>query len=431
MAGWAGRAAMRLLLIAFITGLALPAFAARQGLPRPLYQKLERAQRLLAAEKPAKALSLIEQARKQAHGNYANAVVLQNLGYAQLQLDRLSAATQSFQAALALEALPAETQQSLRYQLAQLLAAKGRSNQAIQLLESYLADARRPPLRAKILLGQLYAQAERWRKLPPLLKDVANRLSRRSDQERVLRLLVTAYRALGQQRRALRPLQTLVGWFPGKRDYWLRLAEAHLSLGQEADALSVLATAHLHGVLSRAGDIVLLASLYLRQGIPYQAASLLEQALAAEQLPASPANLKLTAQAWQMARDQQDAVAALRRSLAAQERLDLPLARQLLDTLLNAGQWQQAASLLRDMLAQQTVAEQPELALLLGVSEYRAGQLEQARAAFLGVAEKVGETDGSGKQARQWLDYLDYVSSGSELVMHSPVGTPGDFTSEK
>jgi len=148
-------------------------------------------------------------------------------------------------------------------------------------------------------------------------------------------------------------------------------------------------------------------------------------------LPASPANLKLTAQAWQMARDQQDAVAALRRALAAQERLDLPLARQLLDALLNAGQWQQAASLLRDMLAQLPVAEQPELALLLGVSEYRAGQLEQARTAFLAVAEQLGETDGSGKQARQWLDYLDYVSSGTEWAMHSPVGTLGGFTSEK
>lgn len=445
---WQTRLLLAAMLLALLAG-AWPAMAAKQGLSRPLYQKLERAQRLLAKDQPARAVSLLKQARKQAKGNYASAVVLQNLGYAQLQLQRFSAAAASFQAALELQALPENSQQSLRYNLAQILAANGRSAAAVRLLERYLAEAQRPPLRATLLLAQLYAMQERWRKLPPLLSGLAADLPRRSDQQRVLRLLVTAHIALEQPQQALAPLQTLVGWFPDRREYWLRLADAYLALQREADALSVLAAAHLRGALQRGEDISALATLYLRQGIPYRAAVLLQQALDDGQLPPSAANLKRIAQAWEMARAQQATVAALRRALgwelgqelgreraatpALEGGVDRDLTQRLLRVLQNGQQWRQAADLLQAMLPHASAGNRDRLALQLGISEYRAGRLQQARRAFVELAERDGiaavSDDTPPRQARQWLDYLDYVQA--ELPVESSVAVSAGLPDEQ
>jgi tetratricopeptide (TPR) repeat protein len=378
-----------------------------QGLPRPLYETLERAQQLLQDEHPQQALQLLKRAKRQARGDYARAVVWQTFGYVQLELERLADAARSFETALELDALPAASRDNLRWNLARVLARLGRQRRAIELLEDWLSRAAEPSLRPRLLLARLYIEVERYAEVPPLLKGLARRLPEPKDKERVYRLLVVAYTELGRYRAAIAPLKALVSWLPQRREYWLRLADGYLSLGRETDALAVLEAAYLQGRLQRSGELRSLARLYLRRGIPYKAGVLLERALAAGRLEPNPDNLRLLAQSWRLARERDKAIAALERLLDLAP--DADRARELAYLYLEGDSAEQAIRVLEQALRRSAEngdsQARDELWMLLGLAYVRRGQPEQGREAF----SRIDAGSRLGPQARRWLDYLEYL----------------------
>lgn len=405
-----------LALVCLITSLGVQ--AAGRGLPGPLYATLERARILLRDERPDQALKLLARAERQARGDDARAVVLQTRGYAEMDLERLSAAARSFQAALELDALPAEHRANLRYNLASLLARLGRPREAIRRLERALDLAGEAPVDpdVRLLLARLYIEVERYSKVPPLLKGMAREFRAAKDRERVYRLLVVAHSASGHYAAAVTVLESLLSDFPRRKEYWLRLADGYLSLGREARALAALEAAHGQGLLERGGELRSLAGLHLRQGIPYRGAEVLERGLNDGRLDPSIETLRMLVQAWGMARERDREIGALERLVSrfpGESRAAIRLAR----LFLQADAPERALEVIDPALLRTAEASdadhgdagvRDELWLLKGRAYIRNGAIGSGREAFARID---GDSPRAG-QARQWLAYLDYVSAG-------------------
>lgn len=392
-------AALALCLLA--TGLPMTA-AAGPGLSKSLYQALEKVRNRIQDGQAEQALALLKQVDGQARDDYSRAIVEQTYGYAWVELDKLEAAAKAFRRALELDALPESAQNNVRYNLAGILARTGKSAEARRLLEAYLATEKDPPVQARILLAQLYLEAGNYQASVRLLEQV--RAEQQQPDETVLLLLVSAYSEQKQLRRTLPLLQELIRIAPRRASYWQQLAAAHLSLGQDEQGLAVLESAYLQGLTLSTSQLQYLARLYLHQGLPYKAGRLIEKEMTRGHLNAASANRRLAAQAWQMARENEKAIATLQQAVADEEEPDL--FQQLVGLYLVDERWDDAARVLEQGIAKTSGEQKDRMLVTLGMVRYRQQRPQEARLAF----ERVSQGTGSPQdQAAQWLQYLDYL----------------------
>ena len=148
--------------------------AAGQSLSPSTYQQLTEVHGLIDQQAyDAAALALQRLLEDVQQGSYAKAVVLQTLGYVEVSREAYPAAIRALEQSLALQQLPDNTQQRLRYDLAQLYVEEHRTDKAVSILQTWFKQADTPPAEAYVLLGHAYAQQQQYRKaIPPLAKAI-------------------------------------------------------------------------------------------------------------------------------------------------------------------------------------------------------------------------------------------------------------------
>lgn len=377
--------------------------AAGPGLSKHLYQALEKVRGRIQDGQAEQALALLKQVDGQARDDYARAIVEQTYGYVWLDLDKPEAAAKAFRRALELDALPASAQNNVRYNLAGILARSGQSAEARRLLEAYLATEKSPPAQARVLLARLYLDTADYTAAVRLLEQVRREL--KQPDETVLLLLVSAYGEQKQLRRTVPLLEELIRIAPRRASYWQQLAATHLSMGQDERGLAVLESAYLQGLIRSPSQLTYLAQLYLHQGLPYKAGRLLEREMTRGNLKAVPENRRLAAQAWQMARETEKAIATLEQAVADDASPDLH--QQLAGLYIIAEVWDGAARVLEQGIAKASAEQKDRMLITLGMVRYRQQSPKQARLAF----EQVSQGAAARDQAEQWLQYLDYLEN--------------------
>jgi len=377
--------------------------SAQAGLSRSLYQALDSVRTTLQEGQAEQALEMLNRAKTQARDDYSKAVVEQTYGYIWLELDKPKAAATAFRRALAFDALPEPAQNTMRYNLGGVLSTLGQTAEAVQLLEAYLEHTADPPLQARTLLARLYLAQAKFRTAARLLEEVRAELEH--PDETVLLLLVSAYSEGKQLGRTPPLLEELIRLAPKRTAYWQQLAAARLALRQEAQALAVLESAWLQGLIESPSQLTYLAQLYLQQGLPYKAGRLLETEIARNRLKPDPALHRLAARAWQSAREGSKAIAALETSVAASP--DPDAYRQLAQLYFSREAWDDAARALQQGIRVASAGPRERMWMSLGVVRYRQGSTGQARAAF----EQALAASETRDQAEQWIRYLDYLDS--------------------
>lgn len=399
--------ARRLPLIALLGLLAFGPSAAAQdcagedsapGLNESVYRQLERASEAIEAGDPGEAVTTLDALVERVDG-YARAVALQTRGYAHAEAGSDARALEDFRAALAMEALPREPQQQLRYNTGQLQIASGDTAAGIETLQRYFeAACAPPPARAHMLLASAYAEQERYR----AALDEVERAFARSDEavaEDWLRFKLGLHFELAEYDAAAGVLKTLIARAPREARYWRQLVGAYFEDGDRRRALAAQALSDRLGLLDEPRELRNLASLYQALEIPWKAARLLQAALDDSRLPGTAEDRERLANAWVAAREWAEADAAL--LAAAEARRDAGLYLRLGQVRMERGRWAEAVTAF-----EQALARGPENAgrvhYQLGIAAWRAGDAERAKQALQRAARDTAQRDA----ARQWLDFI-------------------------
>jgi lipopolysaccharide biosynthesis regulator YciM len=392
-----------ILILALALGLPLGAGA---GVAATFIDRLKEAHTLIADRQYLEARALLNaEVAPLARQPAQQALLLAAQGTAEAALRNDARAVALVRRALALrQHLPLASQQRLRFLLAQLQLRGGDYAAAAESLETWLQATRLADPEAYWLLASAYLLQDR---LDAGLAQLAKAEAVKGEPpETVQRLLLAALLRAGRQVEAAALLRQLLERAPQSADDWRRLAALQRDLGADDQALATMQALHARGWLTRESELLALAHLQLRVGVPYRAAQAVEDALQRGQIAASEGTWLLLIHAWQQAREIAKAHAAARRAERARPDpqfvlLQAQLALQLAD-------WRSALRAADRLLERPDAADGAYRAaaqMVRGIALARLGRWEMARPALAVAAQD----ERHASQVLAWLDYVEQM----------------------
>lgn len=408
-----------LLLLACL--LLVPAAAADNqetvvGMSKKTYDALNEAQPLIELEQWPAATAILNQLLERDLSGYETAHVLNMLGYIYFQQDDIKGALAAYSRALQQEGLPESQVRGLLNSAAQVSLASGDFKSAESYALRLIAvEAEAPQPMSQVILAQAYIGQERWADaLAPLRKalDMQKQMGARP-RENWMVMLSSVYYYLERYLEMRDVLYELVTLYPRER-YLLNLAALHAQLEEPEKQLALVEALRDDHRLEKGFHLKMLATLYISQGVPVKAAQLLEQEIAAGNIPATRQNLEMQSQAWYMAGYEARAIPPL--EVAAEKdddgKLFVRIARLYMD-LYEFGAAEKAA---RKALATEDLEDTGDAWLLVGMAMARSDKLDGARRAFVEAA-RYKDTE---KWAAQWLRFVDNELQRIAALTRSP-----------
>jgi hypothetical protein len=329
---------------------------------------------------------------------YERALVFQTLGHVQAQQDDMAGALRSFEESLATGALPRKSHVEMLLNTGQLHLAAGNHDQAIGVLNNYLAtDCVEATPEVYMALASAQAQKPDYVAALDAVQQALGMVD--VPEEAWLQFKLALHFELKQYSETAATLLDLIVLSPDNDQYWRQLSGVLLEIEKSDAALAVLAIAERQGFLQNERELRNLANLYLMLEIPYKAASLLERGLAAGAIEGSADNYEYLSEAWISAREWQQAETAL--STAARLGDDGKLWQRLAQVRMENEDWPLALQAMQQAL-EAGVSDEGEAQYLLGIAAYNAGDMTLALQAL-----RVASTKGpNAAEARQWLEFL-------------------------
>lgn len=374
------------------------------ALSQPVYKTLEVARAHTLNGAYAEAGQLIASLQKDdSLSAYEKAQVWNLAGYVDYLRGFIPRAISAYEVVLQQVDIPESLLISTHRTLAQLWFMEAGYRKALSYAEQIrsadvAADSRHVDSSLQVLMAHCHYQLSDYRRSAALISSVIEQAGQ--PEESWLQLLRASYQAQNDYEKTARVLETMVELF-GKPDYFLALSATYSQLGQQARQISLLESLYEKQQLTSASHLKALGILYVQQGMPAKAAAVLGYGIDSNHLEASAENLRLLAQAWLRARNNDNAIKVLVRasSLHNDKKIDLLLAR----TFLSMRDWESAATRLQRVLDNQGNKDS-EVWLLLGMARFHQGDYASAESAFINARDR-------GKawvhnSARQWLSHV-------------------------
>ena len=373
------------------------AAAAGDSVTTKTYEQLTEAQELMGEDRIEDALTLLrEHADEVKADTLDEALTLQMLGYAEMAAERFEVAIGHLKRSLALDKLPETVKYNVGYMVAQLHAALGEFEAALEFAAEWFETLAEPTPTQTMFLANIYAQTRRYAEAIPYAERAVAAAER--PRESWFQLLTAANYELERYAETARTLRRMIAVWPAKPSYWEQLAGIYVLLEREDQALATLRLAWLQGLLEKENSIKSMVQLAVARGVPEHAGRLLERALEEELLPRDEDYVDMLANAWVAAREYEKAVAAFTEVAELEGANDALL--RVANLHMDKGRWPQAEAALRSALDGDL--EAPGKAwLLLGITLAEQAQFEQGFDA-LRKAQAFADTR---KQASRWLDY--------------------------
>ena len=216
-------------------------------------------------------------------------------------------------------------------------------------------------------------------------------------EESWYQLLRANYQILEDFPAVAKVLEDMVTLFP-KKDYMLALSAIYSQMEKPEKQLVLLEGLFETGQLDSEPHLKALATILLQQELPIKSAKVLSQGLNAGFIEPSLDNLRLLAQAWLQAREDNKALETLKKAVT----LDNTGQSSLLIAQLHlrSQKWSEAEAALKSALTK-NLKDQPTAQLMLGMAQFNQKKYQDALTA-LEAAARHKKTQTS---AQQWLDY--------------------------
>ncbi|MEL6380145.1 MAG: tetratricopeptide repeat protein [Pseudomonadota bacterium] len=353
---------------------------------------------------------------------YDKAVVYQVRGQFKLELEDNVGALRDFQTAIDTRSLTPESENGLRYAVAQLHFSLENYDQAISGLNQWIQitqnEGKAPPANAYYLLGLAYVAKEDYRRArQPMERALQLKKQTGETDKNYYNVLNLIYSELNDNKKRASLLEEMINIWPDDAAYWKQLAGAYAVDNQDRQAFSVLEVAYRAGLLSKEEEIIQLIQYYSFFENAYRGAVLLEREMAAGTVRKTENNLILLSQLWDQSRESKKAIPILREAAESTGKGELFF--RLGRVLVADEQFVDAeAALLRAIRSGQL--RQKDLAdayMLLGNARFsRAGpddvaQRNRAREAYVS-ATRFPKTR---RDANVWVKYIDEINRVQRL----------------
>ncbi len=310
----------------------------------------------------------------------------------------------ALQPAVQQNVLPAGEQREAQLTLGKLLVANGQYQPGLDMLRNSLQGQENPPPDVLMALAQGYAQSGQCRQAIPEAKRAID--SAADSPAEWYQLLISCLYQDHDYAGAAEQLETALSHYPDQVQYWSQLGEAYAQSGDASKALAVYALMYRQGLIRQTQDYLNLASLYMQNNVPYQAATVLQEGLQSGAVPANEANYTLLAGAWQDSGDLDRAVAALGEAEKQSKTGDALVAQAQIYTLRH--EWFSAIDTAKKAIAKGGLKHPGHAWLLQGIAEVQNRQYDEGTAAL----REAAKYDDSRAQADAWLHYLSVRNSG-------------------
>ena len=300
--------------------------------------------------------------------------------------------------------LPGSEQREAQLTLGKLLVANGQYQPGLDMLRNSLQGQENPPPDVLMALAQGYAQSGQCRQALPEAKRAVDTSA--DAPVEWYQLLISCQVQAHDYTGAAEELEAVLSHYPDQTQYWAQLGNAYAQAGDASKALAVYALMYRQGLIRQSQDYLDLASLYMQNSVPYQAALVLQEGLQSGAVPASEANYTLLANAWQDAGDLDRAVTALGEA-EKQSKTGDPLVAQA-QIYTQRHEWFSAIDTAKKAIAKGGLKRPGRAWLLQGIAQVQNRQYDEGTAA---LREAVKYED-SRAQAEAWLHYLSVRSTG-------------------
>jgi tetratricopeptide (TPR) repeat protein len=271
---------------------------------------------------------------------------------------------------------------------------------AIELLDGFIANQPEPVAEAFYLLGVAHYQLGDYAKARP----PAERAARMAADAPVswLELVADILKRSDDSRAAIPWLERLIETNPANKTYWLELSLAYEKIDDYERALATMRLANTAELLTDDPEFRRLSDLLVRQGLPQQGATVLEEALAARKVTADEAVYTKIGTAWFTAGEPDRAVLPLENAARIASTGDAYV--RLAVVQVARENWSAAMAALHAGMDRGSLTDLGRANLLMGVALYAQGQFEEARDWFTMAAESEANRDAAN-------DYLAAISA--------------------
>ena len=255
---------------------------------------------------------------------------------------------------------------------------------------------------AYILLAQAYYQLQDYQGAKaPILKALAIAKQRNQPlKENWLGLLRAVLFELKDYPNATKVMEVLTTTYP-KDTYFLQLSGLYGLQGDQKKQLEVMHAAYLGGYVTKSGDILNLARLYLAQDAPQRGVDLLIAKMRDRTIELTSENLQLLAQAMTIAKDTEQSIPVLVKlaSMTGESKHYVYLGQ----AYMQEGNWLKAADAFGAALHAKDVGNTSSIQMELGTTLYNGGKLQLAKDAFSAASAAPTEHDA----ASNWVKFID------------------------
>lgn len=369
-----------------------------------VYAQLARAQQLADEGTKQAGLAVLDEVKNRIDSlnSYEKAMLWNFYGFMHYSNEDLDSAIESFEKVIAEVAIPEPLRLSTLYSLAQLSMQQQKYSETLAYLKQWQqVNTKALTGDQHILFAQVYYQDKQFApSLASINKAIDEALFKNKlPKENWLILQRANYFELKQPKKVTEVLEALVKYYE-KPEYWLQLSGMYGEIGQEDKQLAAMETAWQAGYVTKPQDLITLAQLYRFNGVPYKAATLLNDTISEGKIVANERHYEMLAQSFLAAKNDQEAIPAL---IKASEINDSgKFDAQLAQAYLNTEQWHLAIKSADSALKRGGIDREGDMHLVIGMSYFNLEQFEQSLEA-LKDAQQIAS---SAKVASQWYKYV-------------------------
>lgn len=361
-------------------------------------ERVSAALELLEEERYEEARKKILRVSMRRANPHERALVHRVLAFIAVGEEDYETAVAEFQQVLEQQAMRLSDESGIRFNIVQLNAVQQKWEAVLAALEEWFRYETEPNPLAYYLQAMAYYQLEQPEKAIEPARAAVEATD--SPREPWLQLQGALYMIMEDYRSATPVLEQLVTRFP-KKEYWVRLSLIFGTLENYHESLAVQQLAYAQGLLTQDKEIRRLVRTYLYQGLPYQAALVLEKGLDDGAVEAEADAYEILANSWIAARDYDRSLAPLQKAAALAD--DGEIFVRLGQVHIRREEFQEAVSQLQKGLEKGGLDDEGQALLLVGVAYYSDDQPGTARLWF----QRAMKHDASRSQAAVWIDVLD------------------------
>lgn len=375
---------------------------------QPVYEKLAKAQEAVQEKDFDGAIEALDDIlarhknERQVLNSYELASLFAQYAFIYYTLEKYDQAITYNEKVIEQPDIPLGMEINTRYTVAQLYFVVENYAKAVKALEGWFKVAENPPANSYVLAAQGYYQLERYDEALVAIEkamDVAKAKGKEPKEQWYL-LMRALYFDKGDLNKVAWVLEQLARQWP-KRDYFVQMSSVQAQLGDEKLQLSAHDIAYKGWDFDNESGLLNMGYLYMGNDSPYRGATVIEKGLKSEIIRKNSKNYTTVAQAFAIAQETKRALPYMEK--AAETAKDGEPWASLANVYFDTERYSDAIKAARTALKQGGLKRPENTRILIGMTLFNMGKLEQAKKEFRKAKEFASVKD----VASQWIKYID------------------------